>query len=281
MPDPNVILLPVKELIWLGQISFLSGYSPHKWETNKYPYAQILLEEVLKGENITVVYTQMGSIDKNNETIPVKEEFIFRLDTEDNSVIEEPYCPISLKKELLPIINDRIKPFMQHLYSLETETQADVENLKYAYITELETENKNLKMQLEEIQVNESAAQQEGGTPNLTPAQRAAQAKSEKSLAAWKKVFPAMMQVYHRCMVEGEKPRQAPDFYAMFNELNAELTDTQFKYFCSCLPKEYKDTEGGKPGKVCPPYNRNIIEYSPIQHPLNIVYDPLNTVHSL
>ena len=56
---------------------------------------------------------------------------------------------------------------MQHLYSLETETQADVENLKYAYITELETENKNLKMQLEEIQVNESAAQQEGGTPNL------------------------------------------------------------------------------------------------------------------
>mgnify|MGYP007121804299 CR=1 FL=1 len=41
---------------------------------------------------------------------------------------------------------------MQHLYSLETETQADVENLKYAYITELETENKNLKMQLEEIQ---------------------------------------------------------------------------------------------------------------------------------
>ncbi len=129
MPDANVILLPVKELIWLSQISYLSEYFPSEREIrmNRYPYAQILLEEVIKRENITVVYTPMGCLDKNNGTIPVKEDFLFTLDIEDNWVIKKPDCPIFLKRELLPIINNRIKPYMQRLYSLEIETQADLE----------------------------------------------------------------------------------------------------------------------------------------------------------
>ena len=96
----------------------------------------------------------------------------------------------------------------------------------------------------------QAAALQEVSNPNLTPAQKAARAKSEKSLAAWKEVFPAMMKVYARCMEEGEKPRQRPDFYAMFNELDAELTDSQLAFFRSCLPEGHSDTDGGKPGKV-------------------------------
>ena len=59
-----------------------------------------------------------------------------------------------------------------------------------------------------------------------------------------------MMKVYARCMEEGEKPRQRPDFYAMFNELDAELTDSQLAFFRSCLPEGHSDTDGGKPGKV-------------------------------
>ena len=96
----------------------------------------------------------------------------------------------------------------------------------------------------------QAAAPQEVGSPTLTRAEKAAQAKSEKSLAAWKEVFPVMMKVYARCMEEGEKPRQRPDFYAMFNELDAELTDTQMRFFRSCLPEGHSDTDGGKPGKV-------------------------------
>lgn len=78
----------------------------------------------------------------------------------------------------------------------------------------------------------------------------ASEKRQENILSMWKKVIPAMMKVYHRCMIEGEKPRQGPDFNCMFNELNAELTDTQMAFFRSCLPEGYKDTEGGKPGKV-------------------------------
>ena len=84
----------------------------------------------------------------------------------------------------------------------------------------------------------------------VSPTQKAAQAKTEKSLAAWKEVFPAMMKVYARCMEEGEKPRQGPDFYAMFNELDAVLTDTQMRFFRSCLPEGHSDTDGGKCGKA-------------------------------
>ena len=247
MPRADIIYLHEDDVLSLDQISFLSGYYRSSDDEPKYPFAPILYEEKLLG-NITDVYECV--FPRKVSGITPFERTRFTIDFNNPIIILTPYCPYFLKQELLTIINDKIKPYIKKFYSLETETQADVGNLKDAYIAELETENEHLKVQLEEIQINESAAQQEGGTPNLTPAQRAAQAKSEKSLAAWKEVFPAMMKVYARCMEEGEKPRQGPDFYAMFNELNVELTDTQFKYFCSCLPKGYKDTEGGKPGKV-------------------------------
>ena len=109
---------------------------------------------------------------------------------------------------------------------------------------------RDLRIKFSEGKENFTAALQEVSNPNLTPAQKAAQAKSEKSLAAWKEVFPAMMKVYARCMEEGKKPRQRPDFYAMFNELDAELTDSQLAFFRSCLPEGHSDTDGGKPGKV-------------------------------
>lgn len=101
-----------------------------------------------------------------------------------------------------------------------------------------------------ELAKAQAAAPQEVGNPKLSSAQKAAQARSEKSLEKWKKVFPAMLKVYARCMEEGEKPRQGPDFNVMFNELDAELTDSQMTFFRSCLPEGYADKEGGKPGKV-------------------------------
>lgn len=119
-----------------------------------------------------------------------------------------------------------------------------------AHIDEFESQREENRRRADEAEKQVTAAPQEIVNPNLTPAQRAAQAKSEKHLATWKQVFPAMMKVYHRCMEEGKKPRQKQDFYAMFNELDAELTDSQLAFFRSCLPEGYSDSKGGKYGKI-------------------------------
>ena len=81
---------------------------------------------------------------------------------------------------------------MDNLYSLETRKQADVKNLKDAYISELEIENEHLKMQLEEIQINES----EDKEKNNRASNPGSEAASEKRLQPWKDVyFPAIHAV--------------------------------------------------------------------------------------
>lgn len=93
-------------------------------------------------------------------------------------------------------------------------------------------------------------AQQQLTTSSLSSAQKAAQSKSEKTLMAWKPAIAAMIKVAVRCGAEGKAPRQKPDFYTLFNEIDAELTDTQMAFFRSSLPEGYSDKDGGKPGKV-------------------------------
>lgn len=102
---------------------------------------------------------------------------------------------------------------------------------------------------LKEI-VADSIAQFKVNLQKDSPAQKASQARSEKALALWKKAIPFMIKVAVRCGAEGKALRQTGDFNAMFNELDAELTDTQMRLFRSSLPEGYADKEGGKSGKV-------------------------------
>lgn len=54
-----------------------------------------------------------------------------------------------------------------------------------------------------------------------------------------------MIKVAIQCGKEGEKLRQQPDLNTMFNELDAELTTRQMKFFRQCLPDEHIDRTGG------------------------------------
>ena len=81
--------------------------------------------------------------------------------------------------------------------------------------------------------------------PKLTSQQKAALAKQEKTLEGWKPAIDAMIKVAVRCGEEGNKLRQKTDFYAMFNELDAELSDTQMEFFRKSLPDAHTDREGG------------------------------------
>lgn len=124
----------------------------------------------------------------------------------------------------------------------------------------LETELCEMREELAKaLQRAQAAEQALSGTPqqtitdSLSPAQKAAQIKSEKTLIAWKPAIKAMIQVAVRCGAEGKALRQRPDFYDMFYDINATLTDTQMAFFRSSLPEGYSDPEGGKSGKVCPP----------------------------
>lgn len=118
-------------------------------------------------------------------------------------------------------------------------------------IAELEKQLEEANRRADEAQEKVAEVQQ-SSLPSfaIPPAEKASLVRSEKALAAWKEVIPAMMQAYHHCMVEGEKPRQKQDFYAIFNELDTALTDTQYNFFRSCLPEGHVDREGGKPGKI-------------------------------
>ena len=109
--------------------------------------------------------------------------------------------------------------------------------------SEIETEIFTLK---EQLAAKEKTAQ---SGPVLTSQQKAALAKKENTIERWKLAIDAMIKVAVRCGEEGKKPRQQPEFNAMFNELDAELSDTQMEFFRKCLPDGHIDREGGSRGK--------------------------------
>lgn len=146
MPDADIIYLHEDDVLSLDQISFLSGYYRLSDDEPKYPFVSIIYEEKLLG-NITDVYECVFPY-KVYEITPFKRKR-FTIDFNNPIIILEPYCPYFLKKELLPIINDRIKPYVNYLCSLQKENQAELENLKDTYIVKLENENNILKKQLE------------------------------------------------------------------------------------------------------------------------------------
>ena len=137
---------------------------------------------------------------------------------------------------------------MDNLYSLETRKQADVKNLKDAYISELEIENEHLKMQLEEIQINES----EDKEKNNRASNPGSEAASEKRLQPWKDVyFPAIHAVARQCEEEGPKEgrerRQRKDIRAMLEArlLGVHVPRTVVDYAFGFLDDSLVDRNGG------------------------------------
>jgi|GEM_PF-5091775 hypothetical protein len=117
-------------------------------------------------------------------------------------------------------------------------------------IAKLENECAILKKEFAEANAQFTTKEKPPQTEEaLTPQQKAALAKQEKTLDAWKPAIDAMIKVAVRCGEEGRKPRQQPELNTMFNELDAELTDTQMAFFRKSLPDEHIDREGGTRGK--------------------------------
>ena len=124
---------------------------------------------------------------------------------------------------------------------------------------EEEIEKKDARIAELESQPTSSAAELvttvNAAAPSLTPQQKAALARQEKTLNVWKPCIAAMIKVAVRCGEEGRKLRQQPDFNLMFNELDAELNGEQGKFFRESLPDEHIDRLGGARGKTDPPDN--------------------------
>jgi hypothetical protein len=119
-------------------------------------------------------------------------------------------------------------------------------------IASLEEENVSLKAQLAESKQEYEALRQSVSTKNeevLTPQRKASAARQEKALNAWKPAICAMIKVAVRCGEEGRRLRQQPDFNMMFNELDAEPSDSQKAFFRACLPDEHIDRTGGARSK--------------------------------
>ena len=83
-----------------------------------------------------------------------------------------------------------------------------------------------------------------------SPTLAATQARQEKALDSWLPSVGAMIKVAIMCGAEGTKLRQQPDLNAMFNEMDAELTDRQMKFFRKCLPDDHIDRTGGDKRKA-------------------------------
>ena len=89
----------------------------------------------------------------------------------------------------------------------------------------------------------------------LTSQQKASLARQENTLKTWLPAMDAMIKVAVRCGEEGRTLRQQPEFNVMFNDLDAELTDSQIKFFRKSLPDDHIDRTGGNRGKAYPPDN--------------------------
>lgn len=100
------------------------------------------------------------------------------------------------------------------------------------------------------LQAELEKARYEAPPQGMTQQQRAALARSEKALNAWKPAIAAMIEIAVTIGKEGPKERQTPDLYVYFNERNIAITDEQMKFFRKALPSAYKDTEGGPVGKI-------------------------------
>ena len=103
-------------------------------------------------------------------------------------------------------------------YAALAATDAEVEQAR-AEAAALREENAALKAALEQARQERKAQ----GGESLTPQQKAAQVRSENTLAAWKPKIGAMVKVAVQIGKEGPKERQAGDFYAYFNELDVDL----------------------------------------------------------
>lgn len=128
-----------------------------------------------------------------------------------------------------------------------------IAELEAALKTELgqaQQEKAALQAELEKTRAELEQARHEAPPQGMTPQQKAALARSEKALNAWKPAIAAMIEIATVIGKEGPKERQTPDLYVYFNERDIAITDEQMKLFRKALPAEYKDTEGGPVGKI-------------------------------
>lgn len=130
-----------------------------------------------------------------------------------------------------------------------TAKERDFAALK-AELEQARQEKAALQAELEKTRAELEKARYEAPPQGMTQQQRAALARSEKALNAWKPAIAAMIEIAVTIGKEGPKERQTPDLYVYFNERNIAITDEQMKFFRKALPSAYKDTEGGPVGKI-------------------------------
>ena len=117
-------------------------------------------------------------------------------------------------------------------------------------LEQAQQEKAALQAELEMVKAELEKVRHKAPPQGMTQQQRAALARSEKALSAWKPAIAAMIEIAVTIGKEGPKERQTPDLYVYFNERNIAITDEQMKFFRKALPSAYKDTEGGPVGKI-------------------------------
>lgn len=149
----------------------------------------------------------------------------------------------SLLKENLAI------PKEAHREVQITAKERDFAALK-AELEQARQEKAALQAELEKTKAELEKARDEAPPQGMTQQQRAALARSENALSAWKPVILAMVEIATIIGKEGPKERQTPDLHVYFNERDITITDEQMKVFRKALPAEYKDSVGGVVGKT-------------------------------
>lgn len=149
-------------------------------------------------------------------------------------------------------LRNNLKEAQRRAGELETVLDAKDAELEQANaeLAALQEENAALKAELEEAKEALASARHEAPPQGATSQQKAAQTRSENALAAWKPVIGNMLRVAVIIGEKGPKERQTRDLYVYFNEMDADITDEQMKFFRRSLPPEYKDTVGGAVGKI-------------------------------
>lgn len=122
-------------------------------------------------------------------------------------------------------------------------------NFDITSINYITSNNKNRHDDLAFVEKNEDTSYLISNSCGRQRTSAATEAKQQRTLERWKNATKTMIVIAMECAKETTpQKRTVAEFAKMAARLGGNLSDTQMKFFRSCLPKEYLN-EGGAPSQ--------------------------------
>lgn len=230
----------IDEIVSLDDISCFIGFNSN---VAIYPYAHILYKEYVIGE--LTVYEYVSRIDNK---VKLKRTAM-RLDNYDYEKIYSPRCPFFLKKQIKPILNEKIIPFISSFDN----------NQEYLSRNQsLYEENKTLKKYVEDLNnycneffgayVRGQLAKKQYIEKPIKNEESFIKSSSGKAVDKWEKYLSTAVRLTIYCLEEYKrtgKPVTQAEYEAERKRLElTSMADRAERAFRKAMPQEVLERGG-------------------------------------